>query len=467
MTANGPQRVVWSEGLLIGPQHLQQLDLYHERLLGMRLAALTPLPWGVVGLEVDSATLSSGQFKLQRLHAVLPDGTVLALDAGDPELPAQRRVDGHFPPGQSALDVFVALPREREGIDNYAEGQSSGARFRVARREVRDASAPERRSEVAFGQRNASVLFGGEAQSDYVVLKIAELGRDQSGRLFLMDAYVPPCTRIAAAPFLLAGVRRLLEAMNNRRRALNDARRQSAQTNSVEWNAMDVTRYLLLSTINSYLPLLDHYLDTADQAPRALYLTLTQLAGQLATFAADADPAELPKFAYRDLGGTFEALFARITALLFATVPTHCISLPLRCGDDGIYATALGDERLRSCERFLLAVQTDLPERQVATQLPTFAKIAAASEIQALVRAATPGATVEVNHRPPGEVPVRAGQVYFDIATQNAYWKRAEQERELAVYLPPFFEPTRTQLLLLAIPGRNPDAHRRADDARR
>lgn len=454
MSANGPQRVVWSEGLLIGPQHLQQLDLYHERLLGMRLAALDPLHWGVVSLDVDHAALASGQFKLQRLHVVLPDGTVLALDASDPELPALRRMDAVFPPGQSTLEVFVALPREREGIDNYAETPNSGARFRIARREVRDTLAPERRSEVAFGQRNACLLFGGESQTDHVVLKIAEVCRDQSGRMYLMDAYVPPCTRIAAAPFLLAGVRRLIEAMNHRRRALNDARRQSPSSESVEWNAMDVTRYLLLSTINGYLPLLDHFLDAADQSPRALYTTLTQLAGQLVTFTTQGDPGELPKFAYRDLGGTFEALFARITALLFATVPTHCISVPLRLRDDGSYFCALDDERLRACERFLLAVQTDLPERQVAVQLPSFAKLAAASEIQSIVRAATPGAPVEVNHRPPGAVPVRAGHVYFDIATQNPYWHKVEVERELAVYLPPFFEPSRTQLSLLAIPSR-------------
>ncbi len=36
------QRVVWSEGSLVSPQHLQQLDLYHESLLDERIAGLTP-----------------------------------------------------------------------------------------------------------------------------------------------------------------------------------------------------------------------------------------------------------------------------------------------------------------------------------------------------------------------------------------------------------------------------------------
>jgi type VI secretion system protein ImpJ len=148
----------------------------------------------------------------------------------------------------------------------------------------------------------------------------------------------------------------------------------------------------------------------------------------------------------------FEALFARITGLLFATVAEHCITIPLATRGEGMYAAALNDERLRSCERFLLAVQTDLPERQVAAQLPQFAKLAAQSDIQSIISAATPGAAVEVNHRPPAEVPIKAGQVYFDISIGNAYWRKIIIERELAVYLPPFFEPSRTQLFLLAVP---------------
>jgi type VI secretion system protein ImpJ len=156
-----------------------------------------------------------------------------------------RHIADHFPPDQSTLEVLVGLPREREGIDNYTDGaKASAARYRIARREVRDASAPERRSEVAFGQRNANIMFGDEPHTDHVVLKIAEFARDQAGQLYLIDAYVPPCLRISAAPFLLSGLRRLLEAMGNRRRALNEARRQSSQAGGVEWSAMDVTRYL-------------------------------------------------------------------------------------------------------------------------------------------------------------------------------------------------------------------------------
>ena len=483
MTANGPQRVVWSEGLLIGPEHLQQLDLYHERLLAMRLEALENWAWGVVCVEFDVAALAAGAAKLLRLHAVLPDGSVLALEPGDPELPALRqvterfehaervagcfehaervagcfehaeRVAGCFEHAERVLEVYVGLPREREGIDNYAETRSACARYYVARRQVRDTTAPQRQSEVAFGQRNAVLLFGAEPSDDYVVLKLAELGRDQSGRLLLLDAYVPPCLRIAASPFLMAGLRRLLEAMTTRRRSLHEARRQSGR-HALEWNAMDVTRYLLLSTINGSLPVLQHVIDAGDVSPRNVYLALSQLAGQLCSFVAEAEPARLPKFVYRDLGATFEELFARITALLLSTVSEHFVAVPLEAHDDGTHVLHLSDERLKRCDRFLLAVQTDVPERQVAVQLPQFAKLAASSEIQSIVRAATPGAPLEVNYRPPPEIPVQAGHVYFDIAVANSYWRKIDEERELVVYLPPFFDPSRTRLTLIGLPVR-------------
>jgi type VI secretion system protein ImpJ len=240
MTANGPQRVVWSEGLLIGPQHLQQLDLYHERLLSMRLEAVEALPWGVVRCEIDPVALSAGQVRVLRLQAVMPDGAVLALDEGDAELPPLRHVDHHFPAAEAKLELFVGLLREREGIDNYSQSDDALGRYRIARREVRDTTSPQQRAEVGFGQRNAVLLFGDEPQDDYVVLKLAEIGHDHKGQLLLLDAFVPPCLRVSASSFLVGGLRRLLETMGARRRAL-DPPRPHITTRPLHWTAHHLT----------------------------------------------------------------------------------------------------------------------------------------------------------------------------------------------------------------------------------
>jgi len=38
-----PQRLVWSEGMFMSPQHLQALERFQESVLSSRLGALAPL----------------------------------------------------------------------------------------------------------------------------------------------------------------------------------------------------------------------------------------------------------------------------------------------------------------------------------------------------------------------------------------------------------------------------------------
>ncbi len=448
-----PQRVVWSEGLLMAPQHLQQQDRYHEEVLSARLEALDPLSWGVVEVELDARELSRGQVQLNRFVGVMPDGLVLGLEPGHPELPSTRPVEGHFPPAQAALEVYLAVPREKPGVDNYTSARDDSYRYTVETRSVRDMAGGGQEADVAFGCRNASLRFGDESREDFVSIKIAELVRDDAGGLLVSEPYIPPCLRIGASPFVLAGLRRLLGLMTNRHNALSEARRQSSAS-TIEYGASDVTRFLWLNTINGFLPVLKHMVDLADLPPRAAYLLLCQFAGQLATFSVDVDPAKMPLFAYTDLRSTFEPLFARLTSMLRATVEEHCVTLPLQARDDGMHVGQFEDDRLANCASFLIAVRSEMPEQQVATQLPRLSKVASWVDINNILDAATPGAAVEVTYRPPAQVPVKAGSVYFAIDTDNAYWRNIMTSRNVAVYLPLVFNPGKTQVQLLGVVAR-------------
>ena len=122
-------KVVWTEGLLMAPQHMQQQDLYYEALLCDRLDAVDPFNWGVLRIELDKKALSSNQVQLATFKGVLPDGVVLALDGKHAELPPSRMIGDHFPHTQQSLDVYLGLPDEREGIDNFAEQSAAPVRY--------------------------------------------------------------------------------------------------------------------------------------------------------------------------------------------------------------------------------------------------------------------------------------------------------------------------------------------------
>src|SRR5574342_983532 len=92
-----PRRPVWSEGMLLSPQHLQSLDRHHEALVSARVGAVSPDDWGVLSLEIDAAALAAGQVRLARFAGVLPDGLPVDLDEADGDAPPARSLAEHFP----------------------------------------------------------------------------------------------------------------------------------------------------------------------------------------------------------------------------------------------------------------------------------------------------------------------------------------------------------------------------------
>jgi type VI secretion system protein ImpJ len=458
-----PQRVVWSEGMLVSPQHFQQQDLYHERLLDERIAALSPYRWGVAALEVDAAALGADQLALAKFVGILPDGLYIACEKGDPECPPARPIGANFPPTQSALEIFLGIPKERDGVPSIADAglaaagaggpsatKAARARFRAASRAVGDLGGNANDLPMAFALRNAVILFGNEAREDYDAIKIAEIVRGGAGALTVNEAYIPPLMRIDASAFLMAGVRRLLALMVSKQRQLAGDRRQR-DGSSIEFSTGDVTRFLQLSAINGSIPLLTYAGTNGEISPTQLYLGLVQVAGQLATFSTDVDPSKLPLFVYTDLRTTFEELIARVTMLLRTTIRDAYLSVPLEFAQD-TYVGKLDDDRLLTAPQYLMAVRSDLPEEQLTQRLPNLCKIASHAQLPLIKRAATPGVPIAVTHRPPPEIPIRAGVHYFTLNLQNDFWRQIMADRSIAIYLSPAFDPNRVKVELLAVP---------------
>ncbi|MBM7115297.1 type VI secretion system baseplate subunit TssK [Archangium primigenium] len=449
-----PQRVVWSEGMFMSPHHLQQQDLYHENVLEARLGALLPHPWGVAEQEFDMEALRAGQVQLLRFSGILPDGLPIAFMRGEDEAPPARIVEGHFPVSEHTLGVYLGIPKERNGVESYGVSGQVGAspRFTPKNRPIGDLHAATSVMPVAFAQRNLRLLFANEHRDDFDALKIAELSRDKSGNLVLVATYVPPCLRLDASPYLLNELRLLLRLIISKQRTLSSRRRHRNEA-ALEFTASDVTLFLELNALNGVIPFLQHALEAGNVTPRELYLALSRCAGQLCTFTPDADPSTLPSFQYTHLRTTFEALFQRLNELLRAVALEQCLSVSLELGADRIFRGALSDERLERCGQFFLTVRSELPEAQVAAQLPKLVKVACASEIRDIVHAASPGVPLKVTYRPPPEIPVQPGTSYFALAVQDTCWKSAMRERNVALYLPHPFDISRTSIELLAVPA--------------
>lgn len=444
-----PQRLVWSEGTFLAPQHLQAQDRYHEALLAARLDALAPHPWGVAAMELDAAALASGQLRLQRFEGVLPDGLVVAFSEDDGEGPPPRDVAAHFPASARSLDVHLGVPLDRDGVAAYAEpsGDALAARYAISTREVQDATRPGASAPVAFARPNLALLLGSESRADHETVKIAELVRTGTGQLAVSDAFVPPLLRVAGAPRLLAALRELVTRLLAKQRDLAGARPGAAPVSGAE-----LTRMLQLVVVSGAYPALAHVAEAGDVSPLDAYLELARFAGQLAAVSPDADVASLPKFNHADLRSTFEPLLARIQAFLGGMALEQFLRVPLEVRQ-GLHVARVQDERLLRGVPLFLSVKSEIPENQVAEQLPRLCKAAALTDIQSLVQAAAPGLPLQATPRPPPELPQRAGTVYFLVTPAERLWKNVVADRTLAFYLPPPFDATRAKVELLALGG--------------
>ncbi len=79
-------RVVWSEGMYLRPQHFQQLERYVEQYVTRRTAGLQGAYWGWLHLDIDRDAYALGRVSLLGGAGVLPDGTPFSFGAEDAPL---------------------------------------------------------------------------------------------------------------------------------------------------------------------------------------------------------------------------------------------------------------------------------------------------------------------------------------------------------------------------------------------
>src|ERR1700722_5932830 len=104
------QRVVWSKGMFLTPQHFQVQDRFVEDNLQFRFANSLFANWGVTSLRIDQEALANGTLTLQFCRGILPDG--LAFNFPDSEAgPGGRPFAEYFGPTQESLDVYLGIPQ--------------------------------------------------------------------------------------------------------------------------------------------------------------------------------------------------------------------------------------------------------------------------------------------------------------------------------------------------------------------
>jgi type VI secretion system protein ImpJ len=447
-----PRKPVWTEGLFMTPQHLQQSDQYHEALLHSRMHAVMSYDWGITGVAFDDRALVAGQLKLLKCHGFFPDGTPFFVgDRGEDSVEA-RPLEGSFPAAIETLDIFLAVPNQRDnhsnvGLDPAKAGPA--VRYVAQSTTVSDLNTGRNETAIIWAKGNMRLLFGTEARDAFNSVRIGQLVRDRTGAIVVKKSFIPSILHVGASEQLMQGLRRVLSALVGKQKSLAEGRRMRTAS-SVDFQASDTAKFWLLHTCNSYIPLVSHIVDHGDAHPEDVFILLGSMIGELCTFDADGDPTTLPKFNYLELTDVFDPMFERAIRMITGVIAENYVVVPLEKREDGMYLGKFEDPKLpRTHELFLEAKGTD--EGTLRERLPRLLKIGSWTQIGYILNAAMPGVRVGIEYRPPGAIPVKPGLVYLRVDQAGDYWNDILGSGTIAIYQP--IDPQKVDLRLIAVPA--------------
>ncbi len=439
-------RVVWSEGMYLGPHHFQAHGRYFEDSIRFAVSSLWYQPYGLLGYALDEEALGNGTLSLIHARGILPDGLPFLMPECDP-LPAARAIAGLFPATRGHLDVLLAVPRyTAQGLNCSLNGNTGQARFHAETRSLPDETTGGDERPVQMGRKNLRLLLDTEPCDDMVALPLARVMRDGSGRLVFDPDFIPPCLQIAASERLMLLLHRLIGILEEKSTALGASSGGAAGS---QWSPRDISNFWLLHAVNSALAPLRHLWITKRGHPEELFLEMSRLGGALCTFALDSHPRTLPLYDHEKPSECFEALDRHIRAHLETVVPTNYVSIPLERTADYFYEGDVADTRCLGRARWLLGIRSNVGDAEVIERTSQLVKICSAKFVGELVRRAMAGLTLAHVPVPPAAIPAKLEMQYFTVDRTGPFWDHIMQTRRVGIYIPGDLPDPEVELLVI------------------
>jgi type VI secretion system protein ImpJ len=423
-------KVIWSEGMFLQPQHLQQNDRYLERLVEGRTRPIAAYDWGYVTLAVDEAALALGKIALVQARGIMPDGTPFDFPANDlAPLPLE------FPPNLREEAVVLALPlRRRDTLEADISGEDIGlTRYVTSESEIADNTLPGAPTAlVQIGDLRLKLMLKREATDAYATLGVVRVvERRADNQLVLDQTFIPPTLATSGNPLLATYVRELQGLLHQRGEALGLHLLQPGRGGVAE-----IADFLLLQTVNRYEPAFKHFGEVAVLHPCVLYTTCLMLAGDLSTFSRDnRRPPDYPQYIHDDPQRCFGPLMADLRRSLSMVLEQGAIPIELKDRKFGVRVAIVPDRELLRSAAFVLAVNAQLPGETLRVRFPTQVKIGPVERIRDLVNLQLPGIVLRALPVAPRQIPYHAGFNYFELERSGDMWKELQQSGGLAMHI--------------------------------
>jgi type VI secretion system protein ImpJ len=422
-------RIVWSEGLFLRPQHFQQQERHLESWIEGRAAALRPYSWGFTDLEIERDLLAIGKLGLRRARGVFPDGTPFAMPENEP-LPSPLEI------GTQLRDqvIYLAVPLRKSGAlqSTRAGNGAELTRYRSKDLDARDITTESATStELEVAALNTRLMSQNEPADDFARIPVAHVVECRADRqVVLDDRFIPTVLKSGTAGRLATFLLELQGLLHQRAEAL--AARAVA---SGRGGASEIADFLMLQIINRYEPVVAHLAASPALHPEDLYRLALEITGELSTLtAASRRPPQFSTYRHDALRASFDPVINALRGCLSVVMEQNAISIPLAHKKFGISVASVADQTLFDSAAFVLAARADVPSEDLRRRFPAQVKIGSVEKIRDLVNLQLPGITLQPMAVAPRQIPYHAGFAYFELDRSNELWRTLKGSGGIAIH---------------------------------
>jgi type VI secretion system protein ImpJ len=317
-----PDAIQWHEGMLLAPQHFQQLSARFEGLLAYHLLSALPFSWGVRRVKLDPKLLLDGVLRVTELEAIMPDGLLVKHRPG-----AGQCLELDLTPYRDALKrrpllIHLAVPMSRHGASQAVDAM--GRYESIEGEPTPDENTGETEIHIPRLRPRLSLIASKAPPPQTINMPLVEVA-DQNEVLGLTDYIAPTSTLNIEAPLREGSpLRELCEsiAVRIREKALFMVEKMKGSAVLVE-RALQLESQRMIQSLVASLPYFEAQLYTEATHPHALYLSLQILSGQLAALSPGMIPPVAKAYDHRNLRATFKSLKDYLFAILDRLHETH------------------------------------------------------------------------------------------------------------------------------------------------
>lgn len=422
---------IWSEGMFLQPQHLQQYDRYNEFLFRLGVHLFNPYAWGFDALELDRELLPLGQIGIKSCRGLFPDGTLIDI----PNL-ALSPTPLSIPKTTVNSIVYLAIPLRQLGLpevtDNTATTQP--IRYLASPSSIQDNTSDNANDTVLVDVGFPRLSLIPTTDPAYSCVAIAMIEEVISGKgICLNENFIPPLLNINNNATLKTYINELTTLIHYRAETL--ARHVSGIEDA---GISEIADFMLLQLMNRYSAIFDDLSQGFLIHPHTVYLIFSQLLAELTTFEKKTAPVA-PPYVHDNLSETFLILLSRLRHAFLIIVSQNAQSLPIEQIKSGLWVAKIPNKTMLDTHEFILTVRADVPPEELSQELPQILKISALEGVLDLITHALPGIPIKILPAAPRKIPFYAGYTYFSLDNHHTLWSDLKTSTGLAFHIPTHF----------------------------